>query len=243
MVQKILASLTQPIKSNLPARGQDILLLVPSQASNSWRVAKEGSQGSLLSHPVKRSWYIPMYFVSDEETLTENDELQHHQCPWKTLNHPYKIRLKIPIQNSDLSLEKISFLSLHSYKPPTFQMAIWIQVPPILNPGLGPLSTIHLTTEKSPENKKSPGTYNLPENENLPGNKKKHLKMTIHQKILEWQIQLMHKQKTNTNTKWNFTWRKSIWTLHVPTFECISIRPRNPRVYNYDAKTSGALQR
>ena len=47
-------------------------------------------------------------------------------------------------------------------------MAIWIQVPPILNPGLGPLSTIHLTTEKSPENKKSPGTYNLPENENTP---------------------------------------------------------------------------
>ena len=63
--------------------------------------------------------------------------------------------------------------------PATFQMAIWIQVPPILNPGLGPLSTIHLKT------KKSPVTYNPPENENL----------------LEWQIQLMRKQKTNTDTK------------------------------------------
>ena len=35
VVQKYLAFLTQPIKSNLPARGQDILLLVPCQASNS----------------------------------------------------------------------------------------------------------------------------------------------------------------------------------------------------------------
>ena len=86
-VSKILASLTQPIKSNLPARGQDILLLVPSQASNSWRVAKEGSQGSLFSHPVERSWCIPMYFCF-RWGLTENDELQHHQCPWRTLNHP-----------------------------------------------------------------------------------------------------------------------------------------------------------
>ena len=59
-----------------------------------------------------------------------------------------------------------------------------------------------------------------------------HLIMKIHHKILEGQIQLMRKQKTNTNTEIISLEEKSIWTLHVPIFGCISIRLRNPRVYN-----------